>query len=218
MNSAWNLVRQGDSTMGDGLKILDYLAYSVSQEGNPEQARNLTLLLAEKYPNEERYKDNIAYYNTQQEVNHRPSSSSEVDYNLTLTLTPPQPSYPEKSTYEKLCRESTVYDPDIVPQLKCFYFFGPSSTSTSSLYLSWAPIKTKILFPSPLIVQFYDIISDNESEIIRKLAQRQLKRATIRDPKTGVLRTADYRIQKTTWLEENIPDDNLNIVAKGLVH
>ena len=73
MNSAWNLVQAGDKT-ADGFQILDYLAYSISQEGNHEQARNITLLLHENYPENTRYIDNIKYYDELETVIHRPSS------------------------------------------------------------------------------------------------------------------------------------------------
>ena len=75
MNSAWNLVQAGDET-ADGFQILDYLAYSISQEGNHEQARNITLLLHENYPENTRYIDNIKYYDELESVIHRPSSVS----------------------------------------------------------------------------------------------------------------------------------------------
>ena len=75
MNSAWNLVQAGDES-ADGLQILDYLAYSISQEGNHEQARNITLLLHENYPENTRYIDNIKYYDELEDVIHRPSSVS----------------------------------------------------------------------------------------------------------------------------------------------
>lgn len=57
--------------MGKGHQILDYLAYSISQEGHPEQARNLTLLLSENYPQVQRYQENIRYYNDLPSVVHR---------------------------------------------------------------------------------------------------------------------------------------------------
>ena len=88
-------------------------------------------------------------------------------------LTRPPPSYPEKLTYERLCREPTVYPDEIKPQLKCFYWHGKHMDSS----IVWAPIKTEILYPDPLVVQFYDIISDDESEQIRNFATRQLKRS-----------------------------------------
>lgn len=213
MNSAWNLVQAGDET-ADGLQILDYLAYSISQEGNHEQARNITLLLHENYPENTRYIDNIKYYDELESVIHRPSSSSEVSYETLQAsetdLTRPPPPYPEKEIYERLCREPTVYPDEIRPQLKCFYWHGKHWDSA----MVWAPIKTEILYPDPMVVQFYDIISDDESERIRQFAARQLKRATIRDPQTGLLRTAEYRIQKTTWLTEDITEDKDRVVAR----
>ena len=72
MDSAW--ARRRDETMGNGHQILDYLAYSISQQGNPEQARNLTLLLRENYPEVKRYEENLEYYNKLDTVVHRPTS------------------------------------------------------------------------------------------------------------------------------------------------
>ena len=95
---------------------------------------------------------------------------------------PPPPSYPEKATYERLCRETTSYASNIVPELTCFYWYGRQLDS----FIAWAPIKTEILYPDPIVVQFYDIISNQEADTVKKLAMRQLKRATIRDPKTGL--------------------------------
>jgi len=41
-----------------------------------------------------------------------------------------------------------------------------------------------------------------------------ISRATIRDPQTGLLRTAEYRIQKTTWLTEDIAEDTEGVVGR----
>ena len=41
-----------------------------------------------------------------------------------------------------------------------------------------------------------------------------MKQATIRDPETGLLRNADYRIQKTTWLEEDLESDYNFVVER----
>ena len=90
-------------------------------------------------------------------------------------LTRPPPPYPEKAIYERLCREPTVYPDEIKPQLKCFYWHGKHLDSA----MVWAPIKTEILYPDPMVVQFYDIITDDESEQIRNFATRQLKRSVL---------------------------------------
>ena len=71
-----------------------------------------------------------------------------------------------------------------------------------------------MLYPEPLVVQFYDILSDAEANAIQNLANRQLYRATIRDPATGELTTANYRIQKTAWLKEGEEADTTDIVSR----
>ena len=211
MQNAWN--RRHDQSMGNGHQILDYLAYSISQEGHPEQARNLTLLLHEQYPEVRRYEENLHYYNKLPKVIHKPSSSHQVDYENLKTedlVSRPLPSYEYKQVYERLCREKTEYPKDISSQLTCFYWHGKDKNT----FITWAPVRSEMLYPEPLIIQFYDIISETESTVLQNLATSRLKQATIRDPETGLLRNADYRIQKTTWLEEDIENDDDEIVAK----
>ena len=65
-----------------------------------------------------------------------------------------------------------------------------------------------------MIVQFYDVVSDKESDTLKNIANKMLKRATIRDPATGELTTAHYRIQKTAWLEEKSSYDPDNVVKR----
>ena len=109
--------------------------------------------------------------------------------------------------YERLCRE---FSPPHKSNLKCFYWSGPSSLS----FLQWAPVKTEELHDDPLVVQFYEVISDEEERAIQLLAGEHLNRATIQDPATGKLVNADYRIQKTAWLTESEPLDVNRTIAK----
>ena len=57
----------------------------------------------------------------------------------------------------------------------CFYFNG------SDPYLQFGPIKAEILSDEPRIVQFYDIISDNEIEKIKSLSRKMLRPSQLRD-------------------------------------
>ena len=50
-----------------------------------------------------------------------------------------------------------------------------------------------MLYPEPLVIQFYDILSDLEAEKIINLAMHEMKQATVFDEATGELVTADYR-------------------------
>ena len=56
---------------------------------------------------------------------------------------------------------------------------------------------------SPHIVRYYDVMSDEEIERIKEIAKPKLAQATVRDPKTGVLTVASYRVSKSSWLEED---------------
>ncbi|CAG13505.1 unnamed protein product, partial [Tetraodon nigroviridis] len=88
------------------------------------------------------------------------------------------------------------------------------------------PFKEEDEWDSPHIVRYLDFLSDTEIDKIKELAKPkvrhyskkksvcynveitrstflffQLARATVRDPKTGVLTTANYRVSKSAWLE-----------------
>ncbi|KAM9728162.1 prolyl 4-hydroxylase subunit alpha-2-like [Menidia menidia] len=52
-----------------------------------------------------------------------------------------------------------------------------------------------------LFGRYHDGNRDEEMEKIKEIAKPRLARATVRDPKTGVLTTANYRVSKSAWLE-----------------
>ena len=109
--------------------------------------------------------------------------------------------------YERLCRE---FSSPHKSNLKCFYWTGPSAFSS----LQWSPVKTEELHNDPLVVQFYEVVSDEEERTIQFLAGEHLNRATIQDPATGKLVNADYRVQKTAWLTEFEKLDVNRTIAK----
>ncbi|MGH0164168.1 UNVERIFIED_CONTAM: hypothetical protein FKN15_056026 [Acipenser sinensis] len=63
-----------------------------------------------------------------------------------------------------------------------------------------APMKEEDEWDSPRIVRYLDALSDTEIERIKEISKPQLARATVRDPKSGVLTVANYRVSKSTWL------------------
>ena len=63
------------------------------------------------------------------------------------------------------------------------------------------PYKAELLWHSPHIVRFYDVLSDKESELIVDQGRPQLKWATVQDPLTGELVNAEYRISESAWLK-----------------
>uniref|UniRef100_A0A8C0FBN2 procollagen-proline 4-dioxygenase n=1 Tax=Bubo bubo TaxID=30461 RepID=A0A8C0FBN2_BUBBB len=113
---------------------------------------------------------------------------------------------PERDIYEALCRgEGVKMTPRRQKRLFCRYHDGNRNP-----HLLIAPFKEEDEWDSPHIVRYYDVMSDEEIEKIKQLAKPRLARATVRDPKTGVLTVASYRVSKSSWLEE----DDDPVVAK----
>uniref|UniRef100_A0A2D4PBE0 procollagen-proline 4-dioxygenase n=1 Tax=Micrurus surinamensis TaxID=129470 RepID=A0A2D4PBE0_MICSU len=118
----------------------------------------------------------------------------------------PRDYLPERETYEALCRgEGVKLTPRRQKRLFCRYHNGYRNP-----YLIIAPFKEEDEWDSPHIVRYYEVLSDEEIEKIKELAKPKLARATVRDPKTGVLTVANYRVSKSSWLEE---EDDL-VIAK----
>lgn len=106
---------------------------------------------------------------------------------------------PERDVYESLCRgEGVKLTPRRQKRLFCRYHHG---NRTPQLLI--APFKEEDEWDSPHIVRYYDVMSDEEIERIKEIAKPKLARATVRDPKTGVLTVASYRVSKSSWLEED---------------
>ena len=49
-----------------------------------------------------------------------------------------------------------------------------------------------MLYPEPLVVQFYEVLSDPEAAALQSLAANQLRRATVFSADKGRLDSADY--------------------------
>merc|ERR1719400_2808384 len=98
--------------------------------------------------------------------------------------------------YEQLCRgEETLTDLDR-SKMTCRYFYGVHP------FMKIAPVKEEEVFLEPRLVLYHDVITDNELDVVKKLATPRFKRATVQNYKTGELETANYRISKTAWLKE----------------
>ncbi|KAM7042393.1 prolyl 4-hydroxylase subunit alpha-2 isoform 5-T8 [Acridotheres tristis] len=163
----------------------------------------------------ERAGSNLRYFEKLLEK-EREEKEREKSVNKTVTTTEtvvqsgayerPLDYLPERDIYEALCRgEGVKMTPRRQKRLFCRYHDGNGNP-----HLLIAPFKEEDEWDSPHIVRYYDVMSDDEIEKIKQLAKPRLARATVRDPKTGVLTVASYRVSKSSWLEEN--DDP--VVAK----
>uniref|UniRef100_A0A8C1KSN4 procollagen-proline 4-dioxygenase n=1 Tax=Cyprinus carpio TaxID=7962 RepID=A0A8C1KSN4_CYPCA len=109
----------------------------------------------------------------------------------------PKDYLPEREVYEALCRgEGVKMTEKRRSRLFCRYQDGSRSPR-----LLLKPMKEEDEWDSPHIVRFLEALSDEEIEKIKELAKPKLARATVRDPKTGVLTVANYRVSKSAWLE-----------------
>jgi len=84
----------------------------------------------------------------------------------------------------------------VTDQLYCKY-----DTQNGNPRLLLKPAKVEIIRLNPTIVIFHDIVEPAEVQEIVNMAAWRLKRATIQNPTTGNLETADYRVSKHAWLQ-----------------
>ncbi|NXH23056.1 P4HA2 hydroxylase, partial [Bucco capensis] len=206
---------EGEDTPVSKVDILDYLSYAVFQFGDLHRAMELTRRLISLDSSHERAGSNLRYFEKLLEK-EREEEKEKDKTNKTMATTEavvqsgayerPLDYLPERDIYEALCRgEGVQMTPRRQKRLFCRYHDGNRNP-----HLLIAPFKEEDEWDSPHIVRYYDVMSDEEIEKIKQLAKPKLARATVRDPKTGVLTVASYRVSKSSWLEEE--DDP--VVAK----
>uniref|UniRef100_A0A673M768 Prolyl 4-hydroxylase subunit alpha-1 n=1 Tax=Sinocyclocheilus rhinocerous TaxID=307959 RepID=A0A673M768_9TELE len=154
MAQALKQLDEGEESSVETVTVLDYLSYSVYQQGELERALNHTKRLL--------------------------STVGKGEY------------LPEKRKYEQLCRGQGVrMSPRRQRRLLCRYY----NSNRHPFYII-GPVKQEDEWDRPRIIRYHDIISEKEMEKVKELAKPRLRRATISNPITGVLETAQYRISK----------------------
>ncbi|XP_033099602.1 prolyl 4-hydroxylase subunit alpha-1-like isoform X2 [Anneissia japonica] len=185
------------------ITVLDYLAYSTYMQGNTEAAMGVTDLLLQLDNTHERALSNKEYFTNELKKLEKKQGENGKDpdgKDGLMDIPPgdrPLTSLDERERYEALCRgDSNAVKVQGKPwQLRCFY------THNNAPRLLLSPIKTEVVFKNPTLIYYHDILSEYEVEVIKSLALPKLNRATIQNPKTGVLEFANYRISKSAWLK-----------------
>ncbi|XP_046405340.1 prolyl 4-hydroxylase subunit alpha-1 [Ischnura elegans] len=195
--------------------ILEYLAFSMYQQGNVHSALQMTNELLEIIPTHQRALGNKVYYEAEIESKsgrHRKGedgSADPLDEVYTVAekkVVPVQRDSPvkpketdsygqERELYEMLCRNEISLPPADQAKLTCRY------VDKGVPFLKLARVKEEEAYLKPRIVIYHDVIYDSEMETIKKLAQPKFRRATVQNYKTGELETANYRISKSAWLK-----------------
>ncbi|XP_033467362.1 prolyl 4-hydroxylase subunit alpha-1-like [Epinephelus lanceolatus] len=182
----------------DAVTILDYLSYSVYQQGDLEGALTYTQRLLELDPTHQRANGNLKYFEYQlakQKKVEGTENESEVRQRRE-TQSRPADYLPERKKYEQLCRgEGIRMNPRRQSRLFCRYY----DNNRHPKYVI-GPVKQEDEWDRPRIVRYHDIVSDAEMEKVKELAKPRLRRATVHDPQTGKLTTAHYRVSKSAWL------------------
>uniref|UniRef100_A0A668A4D7 Prolyl 4-hydroxylase subunit alpha-1 n=1 Tax=Myripristis murdjan TaxID=586833 RepID=A0A668A4D7_9TELE len=152
-------------------------------------------------PEHQRAKGNLKYFEFQlgkQKKAEEAKSQNEKPREKRASEKQPKKkeTIPERKKYEMLCRgEGIKMTPRRQSRLFCRYY----DNNRNPQYIL-APVKQEDEWDRPYIVRYLDIISSSEIEKVKQLAKPRLRRATVHDPQTGKLTTAQYRVSKSAWL------------------
>ncbi|KAL0994541.1 hypothetical protein UPYG_G00123740 [Umbra pygmaea] len=202
MQQALKQMDAGEEHVVTKVDVLDYLSYSVYQMGDFPRAIELTRRLVAIDSSHQRAGGNLRYFEkllSQQlrEMNQEGQEPATEKPILLGTYQRPKDYLPEREAYEALCRGEGVQMTEARrSRLFCRYQDGNRSPR-----LLLKPMLEEDEWDNPHIVRYLNALSDQEIEKIKELAKPRLARATVRDPKTGVLTTANYRVSKSAWLE-----------------
>uniref|UniRef100_A0A2K6AU52 Prolyl 4-hydroxylase subunit alpha-1 n=1 Tax=Macaca nemestrina TaxID=9545 RepID=A0A2K6AU52_MACNE len=218
MEQALRQLDEGEISTIDKVSVLDYLSYAVYQQGDLDKALVLTKKLLELDPEHQRANGNLKYFEyimaKEKDVN-KSASDDQSDQKTTPKKKGVAVDYlPERQKYEMLCRgEGIKMTPRRQKKLFCRYHDGNRNPK-----FILAPAKQEDEWDKPRIIRFHDIISDAEIEIVKDLAKPRLSRATVHDPETGKLTTAQYRVSKSAWLSgyENPVVSRINMRIQDL--
>ncbi|XP_016393887.1 prolyl 4-hydroxylase subunit alpha-2-like isoform X1 [Sinocyclocheilus rhinocerous] len=203
MQQALRQMDSGEDAKTPKADILDYLSYSVYQMGDLSRAIELTRRLVAIDPSHQRAGGNLHYFERllSKELRDLGRSQQEPADERPIQLDTyerPKDYLPEREVYEALCRgEGVKMTSKRRSRLLCRYQDGNRNPR-----LLLKPMKEEDEWDSPHIVRFLEALSDEEIKKIKELAKPKLSRATVRDPNTGVLTVAHYRVSKSAWLEE----------------
>uniref|UniRef100_A0A8C9VNM1 procollagen-proline 4-dioxygenase n=1 Tax=Scleropages formosus TaxID=113540 RepID=A0A8C9VNM1_SCLFO len=182
-------------------EALDYLSFSVYQLGDLHRSAELIRRL----PSHQRALGNLNHLEMMMskkiedgEEMH-PSPATERPVTLE-TYERPRDHLPERETYEALCRGEGVR---MTEQRRSRLFCRYQDRGRNPRLLL-APMKEEDEWDNPHIVRYLDALSQTEMDRIKELAKPVLARATVRDPVSGVLTVANYRVSKSAWLGDEV--------------
>ncbi|KAM6951337.1 prolyl 4-hydroxylase subunit alpha-1a isoform 2-T3 [Aplochiton taeniatus] len=203
MTQALRQLDQGEETATEAVAILDYLSYSIYQQGELKRALDYTKRLLGLDPAHQRANGNLKYFEYQlakqrkaeeeeEEEDGEKKEAEEKGDKVDLSAD----YLPERRKYEQLCRgEGLKMTPRRQSRMFCRYF----DNNRHPMFVI-GPVKQEDEWDRPRIIRYHEILSNQEIEKVKELAKPRLRRATVHDPQTGKLTTAHYRVSKSAWL------------------
>ncbi|TSS85076.1 Prolyl 4-hydroxylase subunit alpha-1 [Bagarius yarrelli] len=203
MAQALKQLDDGEDSSVDKVTVMDYLSYAIYQQGEMDRALELTKKMLKLDPTHQRANGNLRYFEVQLEKQRKAEAAAESEKTekrqvdkRDAQMTRSKDPLPERKRYEQLCRgEGLKMNPRRQSRLFCRYHDNKRNPR-----LLLAPVKQEDEWDRPHIVRYHNIISEYEMRKIKELAKPRLKRATVHDPATGKLTTAQYRVSKSAWL------------------
>nr|XP_057922071.1 prolyl 4-hydroxylase subunit alpha-1-like isoform X2 [Doryrhamphus excisus] len=160
----------------DAVTILDYLSYSLYQQGELESAMEFTKRLLQLDPSKKQAETNLRYFEYHLEKLQNGEETEE-----TLRMGRAAPNMEDDNMYEKLCRgKSAEMTPRRQSRLFCRYRDGGRHPR-----FVIGPVKEEDEWDHPRIVRYHDIVTDEEMDKLKELAKPRLRRSLVVDSRSG---------------------------------
>ncbi|VUZ43214.1 unnamed protein product [Hymenolepis diminuta] len=161
--------------------VYDHLSYALGRSGRYKEALEITKKLLIEDPTSNNGAMSKAFYEIELgrlNENDPPHVDDESE----------RAEDKEILTFDELCRMADTWSPP-KSKLCCRY-------STPHPYFLIGPLMEEIVNEDPLILLWHDFVTQKEVDEIVELARPNLRRALIRNPESGVLEPATYRVTK----------------------
>uniref|UniRef100_A0A4W4GMS7 Prolyl 4-hydroxylase subunit alpha-1 n=1 Tax=Electrophorus electricus TaxID=8005 RepID=A0A4W4GMS7_ELEEL len=172
MAQALRQLDEGQVSSLDAVTVLDYLSYSVYQQGGLERALEYTKRLLTLDPDHKRASGNLKYFEyqlaKQMKAAIEPKRLQEVAKEGEKRESERTTEYlPEKRKYEQLCRGEGI---KLTPRRQSRFFCRYYDNNRHPYYIL-GPVKQEDEWDRPRIIRYHDVISEREMEKIKELAK-----------------------------------------------
>ncbi|XP_071542092.1 prolyl 4-hydroxylase subunit alpha-1-like [Panulirus ornatus] len=96
--------------------------------------------------------------------------------------------------YRRLCRGEQLQPPEAFVGLKCSYVFGKGG------YRWLMPLKVELRWDDPLILVYHDVLSEAETELVKRISTPRLATTMVHSFTTHQARRSLARVGKTAWV------------------